>query len=66
MTRPKVGDRVSILVPGSWQRFGVVTNTDYHPMGVDDAVEIKFEDEPVKSRPLWWDARWVRIEEPKS
>ena len=43
---PQVGDRVSILIPNIWERFGTVVETGYHPMGIDDAVKIKFEDEP--------------------
>lgn len=58
MDNPQVGDRVTILVPGGWQRFGTVIETDYHPFGLDDAVKIRFEDE-VSKRDEWWLSRWV-------
>lgn len=58
MQKPEVGDEVSVLVPGRWERRGVVVQTDYHPLGVDDAVLIRFSGEIARG-PEWWDARYV-------
>lgn len=60
-TKPKNGDRVSILVPGKYERYGIVLGTDYHPFGIDDAVQIRFEGEPGEKPPEWWDIRYVSI-----
>ena len=60
--RPKVGDRVSVMVVGCYQRFGVVIETDYHPFGTDDSVKIKFDPEPITKQPEWWSLRWVMKE----
>lgn len=64
MSKLAVGDKISILVPGSWQRHGEVVETDYHPLGIDDAVKIKFHDEP-GNRTEWFDIRWVYKEATK-
>lgn len=58
MTKPEAGDRVNILVPGNWERYSTVLETDYHPFGIDDAVKIRFDDEIGKT-PEWWSLRWV-------
>ncbi len=59
--RPQVGDKVTIQVPGLWPLRGVVIDTDYHPLGIDDAVKIEIEEMmPVKKASQWWDLRYVR------
>lgn len=61
MSKPQVGDRVSVLVPGNWERRGIVVKTDYHPLGIDDAVKVMFDDNATTTRPPeWWDTRWVK------
>ncbi len=65
MTKPQVGDLVSVLVPGVWERRGVVEETDYHPLGVDDAVKIRFDDGIHNLRcSAWWSLRWVVVRVP--
>lgn len=59
MDKPQVGDKVSVRLPCSWRRLGVILETDYSLLGVDDAVKIQFTDESVKSEPAWWSSRWV-------
>ncbi len=58
--RPKVGDKVSLMYPGTWERIGTVVETDYHPLGIEDSVKINFEDTPRGGKLEWWDARWIK------
>lgn len=57
----EIGDRVSVLIPGSWERRGVVIETDLHPLGIGDSVKVKFDD-GFDREPTWWDVRWVKKE----
>lgn len=64
-TKLEKGDRVSILILGKYERHGMVVDTDYHPLGIDDAIQIKFEDEPGDKPAGWWDARYVIVRSDK-
>ncbi len=58
--KPQVGDKVTIQFPGSWLLRGVVTDTDYHPLGIDDMVRVEVENTPVKKLFNWYSLKYVR------
>ena len=59
--KPQVGDRVVVRAPGEWERRGVVVDTDYHPLGLDDAARVRLDDAPVPDV-RWLGLRWVSLE----
>ena len=61
-SKPQVGDRVIIKAPLVWERRGVVEDVDYHPLGIDDAVQVRCDDPPSLK---WWSVRWVFVEVPQ-